>query len=204
MSCSWQTRKYARSVAIKGHQQNVGKAPVLIPINLQVRPCHFFRDFYFHSSTSYLGLFLILGAAKPVFEAEVFINLAPSTFALDQNVACSSFHRIANGFGSFRRGQSRILPFGLPIFYCFWLPISSRLFLLYLWYKRLTPSKVQHWARDLPFSNDTTGPLAFSPPKYPSPWASGSGEWADAYARARAFVSQLTLLEKVNLTTGVG
>lgn len=28
--------------------------------------------------------------------------------------------------------------------------------------------------------------------------------WADAYAKARDFVSQLTLLEKVNLTTGVG
>jgi beta-glucosidase len=33
----------------------------------------------------------------------------------------------------------------------------------------------------------------------------GTGEgWAAAYAKAQAFVSQLTLLEKVNLTTGVG
>jgi beta-glucosidase len=32
----------------------------------------------------------------------------------------------------------------------------------------------------------------------------GSGDWADALAKAQAFVSQLTLLEKVNLTTGVG
>ncbi|KAJ9637203.1 hypothetical protein H2201_001601 [Coniosporium apollinis] len=32
----------------------------------------------------------------------------------------------------------------------------------------------------------------------------GSGEWAEAYRRAQQFVSQLTLLEKVNLTTGVG
>lgn len=30
------------------------------------------------------------------------------------------------------------------------------------------------------------------------------GEWADAYAKAADFVQQLTLLEKVNLTTGVG
>lgn len=44
----------------------------------------------------------------------------------------------------------------------------------------------------------------FSPPYYPSPWASGAGGWGDAYAKARGFVSQLTLLEKVNLTTGVG
>lgn len=28
--------------------------------------------------------------------------------------------------------------------------------------------------------------------------------WEEAYSKARAFVSQLTLLEKVNLTTGVG
>lgn len=44
----------------------------------------------------------------------------------------------------------------------------------------------------------------FSPPYYPSPWGSGAGDWANAYAKAEAFVSQLTLIEKVNLTTGVG
>lgn len=42
-----------------------------------------------------------------------------------------------------------------------------------------------------------------SPPYYPSPWGDGSGGWEAAYEKARAFVSQLTLLEKVNLTTGV-
>ncbi|KAI4115783.1 MAG: hypothetical protein LQ338_007808, partial [Usnochroma carphineum] len=45
---------------------------------------------------------------------------------------------------------------------------------------------------------------AFSPPRYPSPWGTGAGNWSSAYESARAFVSQLTLLEKVNLTTGVG
>ncbi|TVY80969.1 putative beta-glucosidase A [Lachnellula suecica] len=45
---------------------------------------------------------------------------------------------------------------------------------------------------------------AFSPPHYPSPWMRGGNGWQDAYAKAQAFVSQLTLLEKVNLTTGVG
>jgi hypothetical protein len=45
---------------------------------------------------------------------------------------------------------------------------------------------------------------AFSPPSYPSPWMRGGNGWQDAYAKAQAFVSQLTLLEKVNLTTGVG
>ncbi|MCJ1343879.1 hypothetical protein MMC31_002077 [Peltigera leucophlebia] len=63
-----------------------------------------------------------------------------------------------------------------------------------------------------PFTLVVTGflsiPLAVgqatSPPHYPSPWGSGTGDWADAYIKARAFVQQLTLLEKVNLTTGVG
>lgn len=32
----------------------------------------------------------------------------------------------------------------------------------------------------------------------------GLGDWADAYTKARSFVSQLTLEEKVNLTTGTG
>ena len=45
---------------------------------------------------------------------------------------------------------------------------------------------------------------AYSPPSYPSPWAQGGNGWQDAYAKAQQFVSQLTLLEKVNLTTGVG
>ncbi|KAF2502578.1 beta-glucosidase [Lophium mytilinum] len=61
-------------------------------------------------------------------------------------------------------------------------------------------------ARQSP-NNSTPPPdsnQAFSPPKYPSPWMDGSGGWEAAYAKAQAFVKQLTLLEKVNLTTGVG
>lgn len=47
--------------------------------------------------------------------------------------------------------------------------------------------------------------LAFSPPSYPSPWMDPEADgWADAYAQARDFVSQMTLLEKVNITTGTG
>lgn len=47
--------------------------------------------------------------------------------------------------------------------------------------------------------------LAFSPPIYPSPWMDPQAEgWEDAYTKAREFVSQMTLLEKVNLTTGIG
>ncbi|KAL8833025.1 MAG: hypothetical protein Q9170_004553 [Blastenia crenularia] len=54
-----------------------------------------------------------------------------------------------------------------------------------------------------PAAGEFPGP-AFSHPYYPAPWGSGAGDWTAAYGRARAFVSQLTLLEKVNLTTGVG
>ncbi|KAL1861773.1 hypothetical protein VTK73DRAFT_6915 [Phialemonium thermophilum] len=47
--------------------------------------------------------------------------------------------------------------------------------------------------------------LATSDPFYPSPWMNPEANgWEDAYAKAKAFVSQLTLLEKVNLTTGIG
>ncbi|CAN8101825.1 unnamed protein product [Discula destructiva] len=41
-----------------------------------------------------------------------------------------------------------------------------------------------------------------SPPSYPSPNATGTGAWADAYVKARALLSQLTVEEKVSLTGG--
>jgi len=59
----------------------------------------------------------------------------------------------------------------------------------------------------IPGNNSTSPPAldnAFSPPFYPAPWVDGSGGWADAIAKAKQFVGQLTLLEKVNLTTGTG
>jgi beta-glucosidase len=47
--------------------------------------------------------------------------------------------------------------------------------------------------------------LATSPPIYPTPWMDPAAiGWEEAYQKAKDFVSQLTLLEKVNLTTGVG
>jgi beta-glucosidase len=48
--------------------------------------------------------------------------------------------------------------------------------------------------------SESASPLSY----YPSPWMDSNGEWADAYAKAAEFVSKLTLLEKVNLTTGLG
>ena len=47
--------------------------------------------------------------------------------------------------------------------------------------------------------------FATSDPFYPSPWMSPDADgWKEAYVQAKNFVSQMTLLEKVNLTTGVG
>ncbi|KAI0026168.1 glycoside hydrolase family 3 protein [Xylariomycetidae sp. FL0641] len=41
-----------------------------------------------------------------------------------------------------------------------------------------------------------------SPPVYPSPEGTGTGDWAEAYTQAKALVSQMTIEEKVNLTGG--
>lgn len=57
-------------------------------------------------------------------------------------------------------------------------------------------------AADLP--TQPSSALAYSPPYYPSPRIDGGGDWKAAYQRAKAFVDQLTLTEKVNLTTGTG
>ncbi|KAL4929859.1 beta-glucosidase [Aspergillus undulatus] len=43
-----------------------------------------------------------------------------------------------------------------------------------------------------------------SPPYYPAPNGGWVAKWADAYEKAHAVVSNLTLAEKVNLTTGTG
>ncbi|KAI5450513.1 hypothetical protein NCC49_002970 [Naganishia albida] len=54
--------------------------------------------------------------------------------------------------------------------------------------------------------NDTSVGVnnSFSAPFYPSPETRGAGNWTYAVEKARLFVSDLTLEEKVNLTTGVG
>ncbi|KAI0485146.1 glycosyl hydrolase family 3 N terminal domain-containing protein [Xylariaceae sp. FL0804] len=41
-----------------------------------------------------------------------------------------------------------------------------------------------------------------SPPVYPSPETQATGSWAESIARAKAFVDQLSLAEKVNFTAG--
>jgi hypothetical protein len=75
-------------------------------------------------------------------------------------------------------------------------------------------SSRRHWSSAAPYPNVvypnathvSTGAASYqtSPPEYPSPWGEGLGDWGEAYAKAQAFVSGLTLTEKVNLTTGTG
>ncbi|KAL5611385.1 hypothetical protein BROUX41_001001 [Berkeleyomyces rouxiae] len=47
-------------------------------------------------------------------------------------------------------------------------------------------------------------PDGYSPPWYPTPLGGTASTWADSYAKAQALVSQMTLAEKVNITTGTG
>ncbi|KAI0599636.1 putative beta-glucosidase A [Biscogniauxia sp. FL1348] len=59
------------------------------------------------------------------------------------------------------------------------------------------------------FISLVTAQLPSSPDSFPSPWRSSRNDdnddgWADAYARARKLAANLTLVEKVNLTTGTG
>jgi hypothetical protein len=77
----------------------------------------------------------------------------------------------------------------------------------------LTPAAWTLWIRATSLGTESSAnksqlekrALATSDPFYPSPWANPEADgWEDAYAKAKDFVSQLTLMEKVNLTTGVG
>lgn len=47
-------------------------------------------------------------------------------------------------------------------------------------------------------------PYGLSPPWYPSPPGGIASTWADSYQKAAKLVSNMTLAEKVNITTGVG
>lgn len=71
------------------------------------------------------------------------------------------------------------------------------------------PAQFQHRADQIEAllkQRDSSGdPNAYSPPSYPSPWMNPNADgWEAAYIQAKQFVSQMTLMEKVNLTTGVG
>src|SRR5690554_2688153 len=43
-----------------------------------------------------------------------------------------------------------------------------------------------------------------SPPYYPSPKGGWTSDWAASYQKAAAMVGQMTLAEKVNVTTAIG
>lgn len=43
-----------------------------------------------------------------------------------------------------------------------------------------------------------------APPYYPTPKGGWVADWRDAYAKAQIVVANMTLAEKVNLTTGTG
>jgi len=47
-------------------------------------------------------------------------------------------------------------------------------------------------------------PDGLSPPWYPTPKGGSDASWADSYKKAAALVKQMTLVEKVNVTTGTG
>ncbi|KAI5778066.1 glycoside hydrolase family 3 protein [Geopyxis carbonaria] len=49
-----------------------------------------------------------------------------------------------------------------------------------------------------------SGASTHSPPWYPAPLGGTSKSWAGAYQKAYEMVSQMTLLEKINITTGTG
>ncbi|KAL3449787.1 glycoside hydrolase superfamily [Aspergillus insuetus] len=54
-----------------------------------------------------------------------------------------------------------------------------------------------------PLNTTILGQYGHSEPVYPSPRTTGAGYWGSAYERARAFVAELTLLEKADMVTGV-
>lgn len=43
-----------------------------------------------------------------------------------------------------------------------------------------------------------------SPPVYPAPKGGWTPDWAEAYGKAKKLVEQMTLAEKVNVTTAIG
>ncbi|KAK6520542.1 hypothetical protein TWF506_000794 [Arthrobotrys conoides] len=78
----------------------------------------------------------------------------------------------------------------------------------------MAPSKVSVLGNAILFLSALTGAQEpdiptfehHSPPAYPPPIGTGDGfpEWSEAYSKAQAVVAQMTIAEKVNLTSGVG
>lgn len=54
------------------------------------------------------------------------------------------------------------------------------------------------------FEKRQAGGSTFSPPYYPAPKGGWLPDWSESYQKAAALVGQMTLAEKVNVTTTVG
>lgn len=63
------------------------------------------------------------------------------------------------------------------------------------------PMLLQQSSVEAQITNDTFF-YGQSEPVYPSPQIQGLASWATAYSQAQAFVAQLTIEEKTNLTSG--
>lgn len=51
---------------------------------------------------------------------------------------------------------------------------------------------------------DSVPPEFVAAPYYPAPHGGWLNSWKDAYSKAEALVSQMTLAEKTNVTSGIG
>jgi beta-glucosidase len=83
---------------------------------------------------------------------------------------------------------------------------SLLLLLLSLTHVLGLPSRIEHASDNGPLEKRDDLPDGYiqSPPYYPSPPGGWDSNWTASYAKAKLIVAQMTLAEKVNLTTGSG
>ncbi|OLN96450.1 putative beta-glucosidase E [Colletotrichum chlorophyti] len=83
------------------------------------------------------------------------------------------------------QGRSKLCLFVLALLTAMWIAISAGGAVMYKKFKGPPPT-------------------GLSPPWYPTPKGGISKKWAESYRKARDLVSEMTLPEKVNITTGTG
>ena len=75
----------------------------------------------------------------------------------------------------------------------------------FLTFLLLAASTVAASPVELVKKQDEPAPVNFhSPPYYPAPKGGWAPTWTEAYRKAKLLVEQMTLAEKVNVTTGIG
>ncbi|KAJ8609589.1 hypothetical protein MRB53_039040 [Persea americana] len=97
-------------------------------------------------------------------------------------------HAVARSRGYYERHRRWLRPLKLCCFICF-IPLLVILLVLGIggyWIHKHAPKDGQ------------------SPPWYPSPAGGTMQSWSDSYAKAALMVGRMSLLEKVNVTTGIG